>query len=325
MIRLAPFLLAVLLLAACEQGSDNEVAVGTLERDRVEITADSWERLVAIEVTEGDGVIAGQVLARQETERAEIRLAQLEAAAEQARRRLAELERGPREEDIAEGRAALRGAEDQLAAEARELDRIADLIPRNLASESDLDRARARRDAARAARDEARARLTALESGTTKEELDQARAAVAEAEAAAADQRLTLDRLIIRATRDGIVDALPFEVGDRPRAGDVVAVLLADGAPYARVYVPAALRARVRPGTAATVAVEGVQGVFEGRVRIVASEAAFTPYFALTERDRGRLSYLAEVVLTDAAAAELPTGLPVEARFPEGTRGDGGR
>jgi HlyD family secretion protein len=30
-------------------------------------------------------------------------------------------------------------------------------------------------------------------------------------------------------------------------------------------------------------------------VRWVSSEAAFTPYFALTERDRGRLSYVAKV------------------------------
>ena len=61
--------------------------------------------------------------------------------------------------------------------------------------------------------------------------------------------------------------------------------------------------------------VDGVETVFEGRVRTVSAEAAFTPYFALTERDRGRLSYLAEIVLSEPEAEQLPTGLPVEVRF----------
>jgi HlyD family secretion protein len=47
----------------------------------------------------------------------------------------------------------------------------------------------------------------------------------------------------------------------------------------------------------------------------VASEAAFTPYFALTERDRGHLAYLAEIDLVGETARELPTGLPVEVTF----------
>jgi HlyD family secretion protein len=192
---------------------------------------------------------------------------------------------------------------------------VAALVQKGLLPDSDLDQARARRDRARATRDEARSRLEALLEGTTVEELDQARASVVEAEAAVADHRLDAERRLIRATRGGRIDALPYEVGDRPPAGATVAVVLADGRPYARVYVPAALRPRVRPGTAARVRVDGVADDIAGRVRTVAAEAAFTPYFALTERDRGRLSYLAEVELLDAAAAELPAGLPLEVRF----------
>jgi HlyD family secretion protein len=50
-------------------------------------------------------------------------------------------------------------------------------------------------------------------------------------------------------------------------------------------------------------------------VRYISSEAAFTPYYSLNERDRGRLSFLAEIVLTEPDAAKLPTGMPVEARL----------
>ena len=136
------------------------------------------------------------------------------------------------------------------------------------------------------------------------------------AEATVDSLRITLSRLAVHAPTAGIVEILPYEPGERPAAGAVVGALLVDAAPYARIYVPEPVRALVAPGLQATVRVDGMDATYAGTVRYVASEAAFTPYFALTQRDRSRLSYLAEVTLTDPAAAELPTGIPVEVDFP---------
>lgn len=61
-------------------------------------------------------------------------------------------------------------------------------------------------------------------------------------------------------------------------------------------------------------AIGGIDGLVEGTVRRIASEAGFTPYFALTERDRGRLSYVAEVDLQQQAT-RLLEGLPVQVVF----------
>jgi HlyD family secretion protein len=94
-----------------------------------------------------------------------------------------------------------------------------------------------------------------------------------------------------------------------------VAVMLADGQPYARVFVPEPLRVSVKAGTAMTVRIDGSDRSWQGRVRFISSDAAFTPYFALNQRDRSRLSYLAEVDLVEEDAATLPTGMPVEARL----------
>jgi HlyD family secretion protein len=60
--------------------------------------------------------------------------------------------------------------------------------------------------------------------------------------------------------------------------------------------------------------VDGVDGAFTGRVRWVSSDATFTPYFALTEHDRSRLSYLAEIDIPEAA--DLPSGVPLQADLP---------
>ena len=61
-----------------------------------------------------------------------------------------------------------------------------------------------------------------------------------------------------------------------------------------------------------------LEDLLPGKVRWVASEAAFTPYFALTERDRGRLTYEAKIDL-DTGGRRLPDGVPVEAELEIGT------
>lgn len=307
---------ALLLIAGCESEQSPLPLVGTLERDRIEVPAQAWEVLVDIPVREGDAVEAGQLLARQDPTLARSRLEQAAAAQQRAARRLAELERGPRAEEIRAARARLEGAESQLEADDKALRRVRELVDRALLSESELDDARGRQEVSAAARDEAAARLAELVAGTTVEELDQARAVLEEARAAVAERRLDLDRLQLNAPVAGVVDAIPYKTGDRPPAGATVIVLLAGSAPYGRVYVPEPIRASVTPGMAAVVTVDGIPGAFEGRVRTVSSEAVFTPYFALTERDRSRLAYVAEVTLTGDKAEELPTGLPVEVDFP---------
>jgi len=113
-----------------------------------------------------------------------------------------------------------------------------------------------------------------------------------------------------------VIEALPFKLGERPPAGAAVVVMLAEGAPYARVYVPQPVRSQIKAGMAAQVHVDGFAEPFSGEVRFISADAAFTPYYALTQKDRSRLSYLTEVVLTEPRAAALPTGITVEVGFP---------
>jgi HlyD family secretion protein len=312
---LAPVL--ALLLFACSENTRPPDIVGTLAWDRIELVAEIGEPITEIRVREGDRVETGQVVLQQEASRYQAQLDEAEAARAQAAARLAELRRGPRSERIREARARLAGAESVLDARNKDLTRIRSLVAKKLMSNQDLDRGRADRDTALANRDAARAELEELLAGTTAEELKQATDALARAEAAARATRLTLGRLTIRAPQPARVDALPYKVGERPSPGTVVAVLLGGEAPYARVYIPEQLRMHINPGRAAEVMIDGTPEPFAARVRRVSQEATFTPYFALTERDRSRLSYVAEVVLTGPAASALPAGLPVRVTFPD--------
>lgn len=302
---------AALALAACDNAYDGQI-LGTLERDRLELIAESNEPIVEIAVREGDAVPAGATLLRQELGSMQARLDQAIAARNVAQHRLAELVKGPRAQEIAEARAALDAARSSLETENNEYRRVQDLVERKLLSQSALDQARARRDSAVSANKQATARLNLLLEGTRIEELDQAEAALKQAEAALVELQTRAARYVVKAPRAGRIEAIPYKLGERPAAGTPLIVMLADGTPYARVYVPEPLRTRFLPGTRTRVRVDGREDALTGVVRFISAEAAFTPYYALTQEDRSRLSYLAEIDLDERAAANVPTGMPVQ-------------
>jgi HlyD family secretion protein len=301
-------------LAGCGDSPDQPL-LGTLERDRLELTAEASEPILGIDVHEGDAVKAGAALVRLDPAAAQARMAGVQARVLEARRRLAELVQGPRREQILAARATVEGASARVLAESREMDRVQSLVQSKMVSASALDRQRAARDSAEADKRRAEAEWQLLVRGTRVEQLDQARAALDAALAEQASLQLALDRLTLRAPVDGTVDALPYEQGERPPVGAPLVVLLASGQPYARVYLPEPLRAGIKAGSKAEVAVDGLERRWVAEVRYVSGEAAFTPYYALTQKDRQRLGFLAEVVLTDPAAAALPSGVPVEVRL----------
>jgi HlyD family secretion protein len=308
------FLVAALLLGGCDSADEDGRIVGELASDRIELTAEVAEPITEILVAEGESVTAGQVLMRQDTARADARLAEAEAALGQAQARLDELVRGPRSEQIAAARAAVEGAGDELDFRRSDYARVQEIYKKNLASDELLDRAKAALDAAVSNDKLRRAQLQELLTGTTVEELAQAENAVKQAAARRDLLAVDVARLNITAPVDGIVDSRLFELGERPNPGQPVLVMLGGDQVYARVYVPEQLRINVTPGRDATIYVDGLAEPIPGRVRWVASEAAFTPYYALTERDRGHLTYLAKIDVAETRE-RLPDGVPVEVQL----------
>lgn len=191
--------------------------------------------------------------------------------------------------DLAAAEAGVLRARARLAVAEHDHRRAVELRKREVASEQQLERARL-------ALDEARALL---------------REAVAREHAA----RKRLDDTILLAPVDGTVDQLPFDLGERVPAGAVVAVLLADEAPFVRVWIPETAAASLAPGTPAQIHVDGIDRALRGRVLDVAREPEYTPHFALTERERVHLVYEARVAVEDAPP-ELRPGLPAEVRLP---------
>lgn len=317
--RAALALAALLALALSACRGEPPQALGTLEYDRITLPALAAERIVAVEVREGQAVAAGQPLLQLDPTRTRAELEAAMAQARQQRERLAELRAGPRRESIAQAQANLAAAQAQARDAQAYYRRLRPLRDKSYVAASELDRARAAAGNAQGQLRAAQAALAELLHGTRPEQLAQSRAGVAAADAQVAAQQALRGKLDIVAPRAGRVDSLPYKLGDQAPAGAPVAILLVDGAPYARIYVPEPQRAAVRVGDAVDVYVAGRDRPYPGRVRMLRSEPSFTPYYALIGDDAARLSYLAEVALGDAAA-DLPAGLPVRVQLHRAAR-----
>ncbi len=312
--------MTVVWLSGCAK-PEAPAVVGTLEWDRVELFAELSEPITATPVEEGAEVARGDLIVKLDDRRARAWHEQAVAARARAAARLAELKRGPRKEEIEQASARLRGAESRLENAIAELRRVERLHAEQVVSAEDLDRARTARDEAQANHDAAHAALAALLAGSTVEELQQAEAAEAEAAARVRETALTLERMEIRAPVDGILDERLYDSGERPQPGIPVAILLRRARPYARVYVPESLRMQVVVGTRARIVVDGVAEPFTGHVTRISRDPVFTPFRALTERERGRLSWVAEIDVDPPV--NVAAGMPVTVLLEPDDGGDG--
>lgn len=297
------------LLGGCARDASDR-ALGTLERDRIILRATAGEIIVEQPIEEGQPVQRGDLLVQLDdrNQRAVVAGAQAEVA--RAAARMTELRNGARKEDIAAATARVSGARATLVEAEANYQRARQLLAQNLAAQATVDAALATRDAAEASLDSAREELLLLTNGTRPEQLAQGQAELEAAQAQLALEQRHLGELQVVATRDAFLDSLPWNEGERVPQGATLAIMLADDRPFARVYVPEIHRAHLRTGMKVPVHVDGLEQVFTGRLRWVATDPAFTPYYALNASDRSRLVYMAEFDLLDGD--ELPTGVPVQ-------------
>ncbi|PJC88065.1 hypothetical protein CSW98_02805 [Vibrio sp. HA2012] len=314
MFRLPATIIALLILFGCNNQHPVQ-ALGTIERDRVTFTATSGEIITALPFKEGSQIKTGDVLAQLDTQKQRALLTRAEAEQVKAQAYLNRLHHGERTEDIAAANAQIDLARAVLTENEKAYQRMQYLVEQKLASPSQADTALAARDSAKARLKSAKETYTKLQSGSRPEDIQQAEAALAAARADVTYQQHRLNELTVTATRNGILDSLPFHLGERVPQGGCIAIMQVSSIPYARVYIPETYIAHLHPGDRLSVHVDGIDKIFSGTVRTIATAPAFTPYYALTEKERSRLMYLAEIDLSEEAK-NLPSGVPAQADLP---------
>jgi len=290
----------------------NNVALGTLERDRIAHTATANEVIVSLPIKQGDFVEKGTVLVELDKTHQKALVAKAKAEHLKAEAYLEKLRNGARVEEVAAATAKVEGAKAALIDSEANYKRRKNLEKEDLASEASLTRALATRDENRAKLSAYQEELKKLTNGTRIEDLQMAEAELAAAVASLASERKKLQDLTITATRSGVLDNLPWNLGERVTVGSPLAIVLAGDAPFARVYIPERYRVNIKQGIELPIMVDGVSVPITGVVRWISNEPAFSPYYALNQDERARLMYLAEVKLPNDKS-DLPSGVPAQA------------
>lgn len=304
--------IAALCLHACAGDSDDERMIGQLASVRIEVAAEVSERIVSHDAIEGMQVNQGDALLTQNAVLARNTLERAKATQAMRQAELDELLAGTRSEQLLAKQASVKGAGQDKRYFESELQRLTDLASRNLISDEQRDTVATQLDRSEARLAALQAELSELLNGAREQTIRRAKAAYDVSVADVSAAIINAQRHLVVAPDAGLLDQLLLEPGETPAIGQAVAILLTGEQPQAELYVPAALRLDIAPGVNLQLFIDGLDEPLPGRVRRVSDIAAFTPYFALTRHDRGRLSYLAEVDI-QTSGARLPDGVVVEA------------
>jgi HlyD family secretion protein len=312
---------AIVLLALLRP-NEVELAVfhGNVDIRQIELPFAESERIAEVLVEEGDGVKAGQVLARLSIDRlvAQRNQAQAQLAAqEQIALRLAN---GSRPQEIAQARASLQAAEAE-AENARSLleraRQIRDASRGRAVSEQDFERAVA---AVRTSEAQVRVQREALQlaiAGSRKEELAQANAQVEAARAALELLERRLYDAELRAPVDAVVRTRLMEPGEFASPQRPVFSLAVTNPKWIRAYVPETALGRLRIGDEAHIRIDSrPQQPLSGTLRFISPVAEFTPKTVQTEELRTSLVYEVRVFVQDEDN-QLRLGMPASVQFPK--------
>ncbi|SKC31785.1 putative efflux pump membrane fusion protein [Photobacterium piscicola] len=306
-----PFLLVI---SGCNDHRD-ALALGSTERDQVALTATANEIITTQPVMEGHVVKKGEVVVTLQSQQQQTRLTKAQAQQQQALAYLQRLTNGSRPEDIAAAQAQVEQYQANFRDKNTDNLRIKRLFLKKMVSTAERDSAQTQRDIAHAELQAAINELDKLLHGERIEDIKQAQAVLVMAAAEVELQQQILQDYTIVATRNGILEHLPYHVGDRVAKDATVAIITTETVPYARIYVPEPYRVNITAGKKLTIHVDGIKSSYQGIVRWVATIPSFTPYYTLNGSDKARLVYLAEVVFPDSGR-ELPAGVPVQVEMP---------
>ncbi|HEX2495037.1 MAG TPA: biotin/lipoyl-binding protein [Steroidobacter sp.] len=128
-----------------EQRAEEIVLYGNVDIRQIELPFVDSERIAEVMVREGDRVRAGEVIAKLETQRLQLRILQAEARAASQSESLRRLKNGTRPQERAQARAALAAAQAEAANARSQYQRLLGVSGTNegAVSEQDLDAARA--------------------------------------------------------------------------------------------------------------------------------------------------------------------------------------
>src|SRR5512143_544730 len=296
--------------------SNELILPGTVEAHEVDLSFQVSGRIDHLAVDEGYVVKAGQPVAQLDRRDYELALHNAEARSESARATLAALEAGTRAQEIRVAEAQLVSARANLNFTRADARRIAELVPRNLATVQQLDQARLQQELAQAKVAEQEQTLALLREGPRQEDIERARADYQASQVAVASARQQLDYTQLLSPTDGVVSVRLAEVGEVVAPGQAVLRIAELARPWVRAYLNTFDLPKVKLGQTATVRADGLPcQVFPGQLSFISPKAEFTPKTVETHALRVDLVYRIKVDVPNPNGL-LKLGMPVDVTLP---------
>jgi len=233
------------------EGIRNISLIGQVRASKIAtIRAQTPGLVKQILVREGDRITPGTIVAIIDDADRQLALARAKARLATEQSRLARLEIGTRPEIIQQRRAVLNAASAREREAIDNLTRIETLVARGALSQRSLVEARAAVDTSRAERLEAAATLAEGVAGPLPEEIAAQRAIVASTKAEVNQAQLELDRTIVKAQSNGVVQSREISAGDYLELADGVITLVDNTELDLFLELPEELSGQVNPGKA---------------------------------------------------------------------------
>lgn len=291
--------------------SDRQLTLyGNIDIREADLAFNNSEHIDSLLVQEGDRVSKGQLLATLHSERMAASVAAAEARVASSKAALARLEAGSRPQEIRKVRADVSAARARLADATASHKRIKDLAARKVASQQQLDDAKAALDTARAQLKVSQEALALAVEGPRREDIEEARAVLQAREAQLVLAREVLKDASLYAPFDGVIRNRILEPGDMVSPQIPVFSLARTNPVWVRSYLPEAYLGKVSAGMRAEVSTDSYPDKsYQGWIGYISPTAEFTPKNVETPELRTRLVYQLRVYVCNQQN-ELRLGMP---------------
>jgi HlyD family secretion protein len=294
-----------------EQTDTNQLVVyGNVDIRQVQLAFNASERIVRMDLREGESVTEGQLLASLDTQRFEHAVARAKARVEAQRNVVAALEAGTRPEEVRKLRADFEAARVDADNAARNFHRLKDLAAGALASQEQADNAEAAADATRARVKAAREALNLAIAGPRAEDIAAARATLESYQAELDLARQDLANARLYAPADGVIRNRILEPGDMATPQTPVYTLALTDPVWVRAYLPEPALGKIRPGQTAEITTDSFPNKrYPAWIGYISPTAEFTPKSVETSQVRTDLVYQVRVYACNPQG-ELRLGMP---------------
>ncbi len=284
------------------------ILYGNVDIRQISLAFNGSGRIEVMLKEEGDAVTVGNVLARLDTRRLELAIAQQEAV-------VAKLHNGSRPEEITQAAAqveSLAAAENNARAYYQ---RMASLLADGAVSRQSADDAEARWKAAAANLENAKAALSLTNKGPRDEDIAAAEAQLSALKAGLENDLYNLSQATLVAPQDGVIRSRLMEAGDMASAAWPVYLIGLSDLKWIRAYVPESRLGELREGMEANVYVDSFPNeAIKAKVGYISDTAEFTPKSVQTEELRTSLLYEVRIFVDDEEN-RLRMGMPATVKF----------